>query len=134
QVEKIRNCKANEPACERAQVALNLFLSTAFYERGSFILRSYEAGRGQPPSYEEFMDAMRRFNELSFHARVESDEMIREFGNRAFVMLHYYGYLRRAPDPASVAGWLELLNRSGDATRITEGFINSPEYRHRFRN
>ena len=134
QVEKTKKCKPNEPACERAQVALNIFLSTGFYERGSFILHTYEAGQGRPPSYEEFMDAMRRFNEQSLHAHGESDEIQREFGNRAFVMLHYYGYLRRAPDPAGIAGWLELLNRSGDATRITEGFINSPEYRHRFRN
>ena len=127
QVEKIRNCKPNDVTCERAQVALNIFLSTGFYERGSFVLRTYEASLGRAPGYEEFIDAMRRFDEQSLQQHVESDEP------RAFVMLHYYGYLRRAPDPASVAGWLELLNRSGDATRITEGFINSPEYRHRFR-
>jgi hypothetical protein len=77
---------------------------------------------------------MRRFDEQSFPQHVESDEMGREFGNRAFVMLHYFGYLRRDPDQAGLAAWLELLNRSGDATRITESFINSPEYRDRFRN
>jgi len=126
QVEKIRNCKPNDVTCERAQVALNIFLSTGFYERGASILRMYEA-KGRAPTYEEFNDAMHRFD-----GRVEGDELPREFGNRAFVMLHYYGYLRREPDPAGVAGWLDLLNRSGDATKITEGFITSTEYRHRF--
>jgi hypothetical protein len=133
QVEKIRNCKPNDETCERAQVALNIFLSTGFHERGSFILRMYESSQGRAPSYEEFMDAMGRFDEQSFHQRVENDEKVREFGNQAFVMLHYYGYLHRAPDPVGVAGWLDLLNRSGDLTRVTNGFITSAEYRQRFR-
>jgi hypothetical protein len=80
------------------------------------------------------MDAMNHFsdrvNEQSLREQVESDEAMR---NRSFVILHYFGYLRRDPDPAGVDAWLDLLNRSGDAKRITEGFITSVEYRQRFR-
>ena len=89
----------------------------------------YEAGLGRMPRYEEFMDAMRRFSdylntqpvevvrdrmaaELSdeslitakcegFRQRIDSDEMMR-LGNRSFVILHYFGYLRRDPDMRDV--------------------------------
>ena len=129
QVEKIRNCRDDDETCGRAQVALNIFLSTGFYERGFFIVRMYEAGFGRAPRYEEFMDAMAHFNEQSLREQVDSDEVMR---NRSFVILHYFGYLRRDPDPAGMAAWVKLLDRTGDATRITEGFITSVEYRQRF--
>jgi len=54
-------------------------------------------------------------------------------GNRSFVILHYFGYLRRDPDARGVDGWTEMLDRSGNAAAVTEGFINSLEYRQRFR-
>lgn len=125
QVERIRNCRADDESCERAQVALNVFLGTGFHERGFAVLRMYRTQFGRAPSYEEFVAAMNDPN----LTRVESDE----FGNRAFVMLHYYGFLRRAPDETGVENWLELLNRSGVSTKVTEGFITSVEYRQRFR-
>jgi hypothetical protein len=149
QIERIRNCRIDDETCARPQVALNVFLATSFHQRGFFILRMYEAGLGRTPRYEEFMDAMRRFSddgkmlaefaqlnnldEQSLREQVESDELVRKLGNRSLVVLHYFGYLRRDPDPAGVAAWVDLLERSGDATRITEGFINSVEYRQRFR-
>jgi hypothetical protein len=136
QVNKIRNCIPSDETCERAHVALNIFLATGFYERGFFILRAYQADLGRMPSYEEFMDAMRRFDEfkqgLKSPERIERDEM-RRLQNRSFVILHYFGYLRRDPDGNRVDGWTEMLDRSGDTTKVTEGFINSLEYRQRFR-
>ena len=137
QVNKIRNCRPSDETCERAQVALKIFLATGFHERGFYVVRAYQAGLGRMPSYEEFMDAMRRFDEFKasqkFPERIESDEM-RRLGNRSFVILHYFGYLRRDPDGNGVDGWTKMLDRSGDAARVTEGFINSLEYRQRFRN
>lgn len=154
QVDKIRNGKADDETCERAHVALNIFLATGFHERGFFILRMYEAGLGRMPRYDEFMDAMGRFSEYlktqpvevvrdrmaaelsqseGFRQRIDSDEMMR-LGNRSFVILHYFGYLRRDPDARDVNGWTEILDRSGVATQVTDGFINSLEYRQRFRN
>ena len=192
QTERIRNCRADDETCERAQVALNVFLSTGFHERGFFILRMYRAGLGREPLYKEFMDHMRRFsdhlttqppervrermlsefvqnaefaqrysglpdeeyrNQLRENAQVsttneqpgttreqllqqmvESDELVRKLGNRGFVMLHYFGYLRRDPDLPSVAYWVDVLDRSGDSIKITNGFITSVEYRQRFRD
>lgn len=154
QVNKIRNCRPEDETCERAHLALNIFLATGFHERGFFILRMYQAGLGRMPSYEEFMDAMRRFSEYlktqpievvrdrmaaelsqseGFRQRIDSDEMMR-LGNQSFVILHYFGYLRRDPDSRGVNAWTELLDRSGVATKVTEGFITSLEYRQRFRN
>jgi hypothetical protein len=138
QVEKIRNCRPDDETCERAHVALRIFLSTGFHERGFFILRMYQAGLGRAPSYAEFMDAMGRFSEYAemrgeLRQRMDSDEVVRTMGNRSFVILHYFGYLRRDPEPSVVAGWQEKLDRSGDAALVTEGFINSLEYRQRFR-
>ena len=66
----------------------------------------------------------------------------REF-NRAFVLLEYYGYLRRNPDAApepalNFAGynfWLNKLNQFNgnyiDAEMV-KAFLSSAEYRHRF--
>lgn len=136
QVEKIRNCRPDDETCERAHVALKVFLATGFHERGFFILRAYQANLGRMPSYEEFVDAMRRFDDFKksqpFPERIDSDEMMR-LGNRSLVILHYFGYLRRDPDPGGVDAWTEGLDRSGAATQVTEGFIDSLEYRQRFR-
>jgi hypothetical protein len=135
EVNKLRNCSKRDETCERAHVALKIFLATGFHERGFFILRAYQAAQGRMPRYEEFMDAMRNFDEFKKSQpspeRIDSDEMMR-VGNRSFVILHYFGYLRRDPDPGA-DGWIEMLDRSGAPTRVTDGFINSLEYRQRFR-
>jgi uncharacterized repeat protein (TIGR01451 family) len=63
--------------------------------------------------------------------------------NRAFVLMEYFGYLRRNPDAAPEAGlnfagfnfWLAKLNSFNgnflDAEMV-KAFISSAEYRHRF--
>jgi uncharacterized repeat protein (TIGR01451 family) len=66
----------------------------------------------------------------------------REF-NRAFVLMQFFGYLRRNPDAAPEAGlnfngynfWLNKLNSfNGDfrAAEMVKAFLNSAEYRQRF--
>lgn len=61
--------------------------------------------------------------------------------NRAFVLMQYFGYLRRNPDDApdgNFAGfdfWLAKLNQFGGdyrAAEMVKAFISSAEYRHRF--
>ena len=170
QVNKIKNCKAYDETCERAHVALNVFLATGFHERGFFILRMYQAGLGRTPTYAEFTDAMHRFAEYlkvqpveavrdrlaaelaateefkqrqsgeGFRQKIDSDEMMR-LGNQDFVILHYFGYLRRNPDDPpdnNLDGynfWLNKLNQFNgnfvDAEMV-KAFITSPEYRQRF--
>jgi hypothetical protein len=63
--------------------------------------------------------------------------------NRAFVLMQYFGYLRRNPNDAPEAGldftgynfWLSKLNQfNGNfvAAEMVKAFINSGEYRQRF--
>lgn len=63
--------------------------------------------------------------------------------NKAFVLMQYFGYLRRNPDDAPEAGlnytgydfWLGKLNQfNGDFANadMVKAFITSAEYRHRF--
>ena len=65
---------------------------------------------------------------------LENDDLIRQISNRSFVALHYYGYLRRKPDETGFANWVDVLDRSGDAVKIPTAFIDSVEYRERFRH
>jgi glucose/arabinose dehydrogenase len=71
----------------------------------------------------------------------DADFRAAEF-NRAFVLMQYFGYLRRNPDAAPDTGfegynfWLGKLNESGGDFRKAEmvkAFISSIEYRQRFR-
>ena len=64
----------------------------------------------------------------------------REF-NRAFVLMQYFGYLRRNPDDApdgNMRGfnfWLTKLNQFGGnfvSAEMVKAFITSDEYRRRF--
>jgi len=56
----------------------------------------------------------------------------REF-NPAFVLMQYLGYLRRDPDPAGYAFWLDVLTRDPtNRTGMVCSFITSSEYQLRF--
>jgi Domain of unknown function (DUF4214) len=161
-VQRLENCNANDASCERAAIALKVFLGTGFHEHGFFILRVYEAALGRFPTYEEFTSQLAHYRtftavetpgsarehlifdfirtaNLSNDLRqlvqlVENDDFNRRLGNRSFVALHYYGYLRREPDAAGLKYWTDVLDRSGAAVRIPAGFISTVEYRERFRN
>jgi hypothetical protein len=70
----------------------------------------------------------------------DADLRRREF-NRAFVLMQYFGYLRRDPDAAPDADfrgwkfWLDKLNQfNGDwrGAEMVRAFLDSAEYRHRF--
>jgi hypothetical protein len=55
--------------------------------------------------------------------------------NRAFVLMEYFGYLRRDPDAEGYNHWLAKLNEfNGDyvAAEMVKAFISSDEYRQRF--
>ena len=76
-------------------------------------------------------------------AVAEDPDLVNTELNRAFVLMQYFGYLRRNPNdaPEPVLNfdgynfWLDKLNRFNgnyiDAEMV-EAFITSPEYRHRF--
>ncbi|MDT5121715.1 MAG: hypothetical protein QOC96_1197, partial [Acidobacteriota bacterium] len=64
-------------------------------------------------------------------ALVESSEMYTKYYNEAFVIMQYFGYLRRDADSMYVQ-WLQTLNSTGDYRMLINGFLNSVEYRMRF--
>lgn len=62
---------------------------------------------------------------------VESIEVYNKYYNEAFVVMQYFGYLRRDPD-ALYTSWITHLNATGDYRSMINGFMNSLEYRFRF--
>jgi hypothetical protein len=55
--------------------------------------------------------------------------------NEAFVMMQYFGYLRREPDAAGYQFWLNKLNQFNgnfEQAEMVKAFIVSGEYRARF--
>jgi hypothetical protein len=64
-------------------------------------------------------------------ALAESAEAYAKFYNEAFVVMQYFGYLRRDPDIAYL-DWIKSMNANGDYRVMISGFVNSTEYRRRF--
>ena len=61
----------------------------------------------------------------------ESTQVYDKYYNQAFVVMQYFGYLRRDPD-ASYLNWIQELNTTGNSRNMINGFVNSLEYRFRF--
>jgi hypothetical protein len=65
-------------------------------------------------------------------ALAESAEAYSKFYNEAFVVMQYFGYLRRDPDIAYL-DWINEINKDPNNYRaMISGFVNSAEYRQRF--
>jgi hypothetical protein len=52
--------------------------------------------------------------------------------NNAFVLMEYFGYLRRDADTGGYTFWLNILNRTGNFRGMVCAFITSAEYQDRF--
>lgn len=61
----------------------------------------------------------------------ESAESYQKFYNEVFVVMQYFGYLRRDPDDFYL-DWIKAMNQNGDYRSMIDGFMNSTEYRQRF--
>ncbi len=62
----------------------------------------------------------------------ESTEVYQKFYDRGFVVMQYFGYLRRDPD-ISYLNWLDVMKATnGDYRVMVNGFLNSVEFRARF--
>ena len=62
----------------------------------------------------------------------ESAEVYNKYYNQAFVVMQYFGYLRRDPD-AFYLDWIAVLDSNpNDYRGMVNGFMNSLEYRFRF--
>jgi hypothetical protein len=65
-------------------------------------------------------------------AMTESTEVYSRYYNEAFVVMQYFGYLRRDPD-SLYKDWIKIMSQnSGDYRAMINGFVNSLEYRQRF--
>jgi hypothetical protein len=67
---------------------------------------------------------------------VENEGFVNTKRNEMFVMMEYFGYLRRDPDDSGYQFWLNKLNRfDGNFERadMVKAFLVSGEYRERFR-
>ncbi|MCA1607659.1 MAG: DUF4214 domain-containing protein, partial [Acidobacteria bacterium] len=65
----------------------------------------------------------------------EDDRFTKAKRNETFVMMEYFGYLRRDPDAVGYQFWLDKLNHFGgnfEQAEMVKAFINSSEYRERF--
>jgi hypothetical protein len=66
---------------------------------------------------------------------VENEGFTRAKFNETFVMMEYFGYLRRDPDEAGRQFWLKKLNDFGgnfERAEMVKAFLISAEYRARF--
>ncbi len=61
----------------------------------------------------------------------ESTAVYNKNFNQAFVVMQYFGYLRRQPDGQYLT-WIAHLDATGDFRSMISGFMNSLEYRARF--
>ncbi|HKQ99532.1 MAG TPA: Calx-beta domain-containing protein [Pyrinomonadaceae bacterium] len=64
---------------------------------------------------------------------METTETYSKYYNEAFIVMNYFGFLRRDPDAAFQA-WIDLFNNTNNPRLIINGFANSLEYRQRFGN
>jgi hypothetical protein len=62
---------------------------------------------------------------------VDSAAVSSKYSNEAYVVMEYFGYLRRDPD-ASYFDWLTVINQTNDPRAMVTGFVTSIEYRQRF--
>ncbi|HKG14253.1 MAG TPA: beta-propeller fold lactonase family protein, partial [Pyrinomonadaceae bacterium] len=65
----------------------------------------------------------------------ENEELTRKEFNAAFVLMQYFGYLRRDPDEPGFNFWLSKLEQFGgdfQKAEMVKAFISSEEYRQRF--
>jgi hypothetical protein len=68
-------------------------------------------------------------------AIAENERFVNAKFNDAFVMMEYFGYLRRDPDASGFQYWLDKLNHFGgnfQQAEMVKAFIVSGEYRDRF--
>jgi hypothetical protein len=66
---------------------------------------------------------------------VENEGFVNAKRNEAFVMMQYFGYLRRDPDESGYQFWLSKLNQFGgnfEQAEMVKAFLVSSEYRGRF--
>ena len=111
-------------------------------QTGPEFVSALYASAGVQPSQAETDEAVVAFGSGGTAGRAaalrkvaESGSLTRAEFNPSFVLMEYFGYLRRDPDESGYQFWLSKLNQFGgnyiDAEMV-KAFISSDEYRARF--
>ncbi len=71
---------------------------------------------------------------LALRSAIEESAFKQAEYNRAFVLMQYFGYLKRNPDEGGYSFWVDVLNNrvAGNYQSMTCAFITSAEYQRRF--
>jgi hypothetical protein len=133
-------------------------LLTAFPQVSYFLYRTYKTSLGREPRYDEFMrdlkllgrgvyvsapgweqilDANKHLLAEKSGAAVSNAPFDREQYDAAWIVMHYFGYLRRNPDDPpdndmnGYGYWLAYLRRTHDYSGLSRAFLESTEYQSR---
>jgi hypothetical protein len=132
-----------------------------FPRTGFFAYRILKAARGREPRREEFLSAMKVLgrglragagweSQLALNQMALADQLAagdpargatlldaafagftgREY-DAAYVLVHFFAYLGRDPDPEGYEFWLRVLTHNGDRRALSRAFMESDEYRNR---
>ncbi|MDT7604724.1 MAG: hypothetical protein QOF61_2721 [Acidobacteriota bacterium] len=74
------------------------------------------------------LDAGRESRPSVLAAVAENEEFARASYDADFVLLHYFAFLERDPEPAGYESWLKVLKATGDHEIVTRAFSSSAEY------
>jgi hypothetical protein len=79
-------------------------------------------------------DSMNTRRSLALREAIESNLFKQAEYNSSFVLMEYFGYLKRDPDAAGFKFWLNVLNdrEPNNYRGMVCSFITSDEYQHRF--
>src|SRR5207244_4372829 len=71
---------------------------------------------------------------LALRAAIEDESFKQAEYNKAFVLMEYFGYLRRDPDQGGYDFWLDVLKTQvpGNYRGMVCSFLTSAEYQKRF--
>ena len=89
------------------------------------------------PARQSWVDQLNASNTTNtrgqvLRALVESTDVYNRYYDEAFVIMQYFGYLRRTAD-GSYLSWIQTMKQTGgDYRTMINGFMNSGEYRQRF--
>ncbi|HMF57547.1 MAG TPA: DUF4214 domain-containing protein [Pyrinomonadaceae bacterium] len=77
---------------------------------------------------------MNQSRSLVLRELVENDAFKQAEYNPSFVLMEYFGYLKRDPDRGGFNFWLDVLNNrvQGNYRSMVCAFITSAEYQQRF--
>jgi hypothetical protein len=146
----INEC-GGEPKCltqRRSQAALQVFRSDEFKKTQLMWYGAYLLTFGRRPTYDEWkkrtsVEELVKTPEVKASYPTTDTETLRKLAemllskeeqyNSAFVVVCYFDYLKRDPDPQGYNFWLQTLKQnSNDLSAVITGFIDSGEYRSQF--